>query len=162
MLIRGRNENSWFQFLSNENEELRCCIFHWSANECFPYQKWLTYAHLQYTPRTFITVRALSHFALVWFLSALYKSSPLHTHTNRRTLSDEDMRLLVYRSLRPQGKFNEVWSESHIFSFKTMHLKISSAKWRPFCLIFNVLSRKLNAKSPSIYNVSYTLFVDPA
>ena len=26
------------------------------------------------------------------------------------------------------------------FSFKKMHLKVSSAKWRPFCLGFNVLS----------------------
>ena len=28
---------------------------------------------------------------------------------------------------------------NHIFSFKKMHLKISAAKWRPFCLGLNVL-----------------------
>ena len=35
--------------------------------------------------------------------------------------------------------FNEIWSEIHTFSFKKMHLKLSSAKWRPFCLGLNVL-----------------------
>ena len=35
--------------------------------------------------------------------------------------------------------FSEVSSEIHIFSFKKMHLKISSAKWRSFCLGLNVL-----------------------
>ena len=36
--------------------------------------------------------------------------------------------------------FSEISSEIHAFSFKKMHLKMSSAKWRPFCLGFNVLS----------------------
>ena len=30
--------------------------------------------------------------------------------------------------------FNEISSEIHTFSFKKMHLEMSSAKWRPFCL----------------------------
>ena len=36
--------------------------------------------------------------------------------------------------------FNEILIEIHTFSFKKMHLKISSAKWRPFCLGLNMLS----------------------
>ena len=36
-------------------------------------------------------------------------------------------------------KFSEIFSEIHKFSFKKMHLKMSSAKWRPFCLGLNVL-----------------------
>ena len=35
--------------------------------------------------------------------------------------------------------FNEMLIEIHIFSVKKMHLKMSSAKWRPFCLGLNVL-----------------------
>ena len=35
--------------------------------------------------------------------------------------------------------FNEILSEIHTFSFKKMYFKISSAKWRPFCLGLNVL-----------------------
>ena len=35
--------------------------------------------------------------------------------------------------------FNEIWIRIHIFSFKEMVLKMSSAKCRPFCLGLNVL-----------------------
>ena len=35
--------------------------------------------------------------------------------------------------------FSEILSEIHTFSFKEMHFKTSSAKWRPFCLGLNVL-----------------------
>ena len=36
-------------------------------------------------------------------------------------------------------KFNEIFIEIHTFSSKKMHLKMSSAKWRPFCLGPNML-----------------------
>ena len=36
--------------------------------------------------------------------------------------------------------FNEILIDIHKFSFKKMHLKMSSAKWRPFCLGPNVLN----------------------
>ena len=36
--------------------------------------------------------------------------------------------------------FNESSIRIHTFSFKKMHLKMSSGKWRPFCLGLNVLS----------------------
>ena len=36
--------------------------------------------------------------------------------------------------------FIEILNEIHTFSFKKMHLKMSSAKWRQFCLGFNVFS----------------------
>ena len=35
--------------------------------------------------------------------------------------------------------FSEISSEIHAFSFKKMHLKVSSAKWRLFCLSLNEL-----------------------
>ena len=35
--------------------------------------------------------------------------------------------------------FSEMLIEIHTFSFKKMHLKMSSGKWRPFCLGLNVL-----------------------
>ena len=41
---------------------------------------------------------------------------------------------------RPLGtNFIEILIEIHIFSFKKMHFKCLSAKWRPFCLGLNVL-----------------------
>ena len=39
-------------------------------------------------------------------------------------------------------KLNEILVEIHTFSFKEMHLKMSSAKWRPFCLGLNVLNQQ--------------------
>ena len=35
--------------------------------------------------------------------------------------------------------FSEILIEIHIFSFKKMHLKMSSGKWRPFCLSLHEL-----------------------
>ena len=35
--------------------------------------------------------------------------------------------------------FSDILIEIHTFSFKKVHLKISSGKWRPFCLGLNVL-----------------------
>ena len=44
--------------------------------------------------------------------------------------------------IRPWGtNFSEILIEIHAFSFKKMHLKLSSAKWHPFCLDLNVLSQ---------------------
>ena len=45
--------------------------------------------------------------------------------------------------IRPLGtNFSEISIEIYIFSFKKMHLKMSSAKWRPLCLCPNVLMQK--------------------
>ena len=41
--------------------------------------------------------------------------------------------------IEPLGtNFNEILSEILVFSFKKIHLNVSSAKWRPFCLGLNV------------------------
>ena len=43
-------------------------------------------------------------------------------------------------SIGPLGtNFSEMLIEIHTFSFKKIHLKMSSGKWRPFCLGLNVL-----------------------
>ena len=42
--------------------------------------------------------------------------------------------------IRPLGtNFSEILFSKQTFSFKKMHLKMSSAKWRPFCLGLNEL-----------------------
>ena len=41
----------------------------------------------------------------------------------------------------PQGtNFSEMLVEIHTFSFKKIHFKMPSGKWRPFCLGLNVLT----------------------
>ena len=42
--------------------------------------------------------------------------------------------------------FSKVLIKIPIFSFKKMHLKVSSVKWRPFCLGLNVLMHKTYIK----------------
>ena len=37
--------------------------------------------------------------------------------------------------------FNEILIEIHTFSFKNIHLKVSSGKWGPFCIGLNVLTK---------------------
>ena len=37
--------------------------------------------------------------------------------------------------------FSEILIEIYTFSFRKMHLKMSSGKWRPFCLGLNVLRK---------------------
>ena len=39
--------------------------------------------------------------------------------------------------------FNEMLIKTPTFSFKKMHLKMLSAKWRPFCLSLNVLMKNM-------------------
>ena len=46
--------------------------------------------------------------------------------------------ILLIRTLGTN--FSEILSEIHSFSFKKMHLKMSSAKWRLFCLGLNELT----------------------
>ena len=46
--------------------------------------------------------------------------------------------ILLIRTLG--ANFSEIFTEILTFSFKKMHFKVSSAKWRPFCLGFNVLT----------------------
>ena len=36
--------------------------------------------------------------------------------------------------------FSEILRKIHTFSFKKIYLKMSSGKWRPFCLVLNVLT----------------------
>ena len=47
--------------------------------------------------------------------------------------------------------FSEIWIEIDTFTFKKMHLKMSSGKWRPFCLGLNVLTKtEVTVSYPSI------------
>ena len=50
--------------------------------------------------------------------------------------------------------FSEILVEILTFSFKKMSLKVSSAKWRPFCLGLNVLIPKDISVPPLVLHVS--------
>ena len=56
--------------------------------------------------------------------------------------------------------FNEIPTEIYIFSFKKMHLKMSSAKWRPFCIGLNVLIKAyMRHHHPVVNGVFWCFFV---
>ena len=56
--------------------------------------------------------------------------------------------------IEPLGtNFNEILIEFHTFSFKKMHLKLSSGKCRPSCLGLNVLTEKWR---PITFTHAYT------
>ena len=56
----------------------------------------------------------------------------------RQAITWTNVRLLL---IGPLGtNFSEMLIEIHTFSFKKIHLKMSSGKWRPFCLGPNVLN----------------------
>ena len=56
------------------------------------------------------------HKAIIWTNAEILLNGPLRTN------------------------FSEIFIEIHTFSFKKMHFKMSSGKWRPFCLGLNVLT----------------------
>ena len=48
-------------------------------------------------------------------------------------------------------KFSKILIGIHTFSFKKIHLKMSSVKWRPFCLGLNVLKQWIKILNPCIW-----------
>ena len=50
-----------------------------------------------------------------------------------------------------ETNLSEILIEILTFAFKKMRLKVSSAKWRPFCLGLNVLSSRLQNGSYAVY-----------
>ena len=57
--------------------------------------------------------------------------------TRRQAIIWTHAGILLIRRLRTN--FSEIFIEVYTFSFKKMHSKMSSGKWRPFCLGLNVL-----------------------
>ena len=59
--------------------------------------------------------------------------------------------------------FSEILIEIYAFSFKNRHLKMSSGKWRPFCLGLNVLigitTAKQNTTKPCAYFMAHYVLV---
>ena len=58
--------------------------------------------------------------------------------------------------------FSEILIEMHAFSFKKIHLKMSSAKWRPFCLVLNVLRDAVVFAHPPNINRHFQQWQFPA
>ena len=72
--------------------------------------------------------------------------SKLYHHCSDNGLSPGQCQAIIWTNpgillIGPLGtNLSEILVGIHIFSFKKMHLKMSSIKWRPFCLGLNVLN----------------------
>ena len=92
---------------------------------------------------SFITPFVLTHWGRVTHICV----SKLITIGSDNDLSPGRRQAIIWTNdgvllIRTSGtNFSELVSEIRAFSLKKMHLKMSSAKWRPFCLGLNVLIR---------------------
>ena len=85
---------------------------------------------------------SLYHFSLT------HRGRVTHICVSKLTIIGSDNGLSPIRSLGTN--FSEILSEVDTFSFTKLHLKVSSAKWRQFCLNLSALTR-----------INYGLLVTP-
>ena len=70
--------------------------------------------------------------------------------SRRQALVWTNAGILLIRTL--EAHFSEILSKINTFSLKKMHLKVPTAKWRPFCLGLNVL---MQSSSLTLIRVSH-------
>ena len=93
---------------------------------------------LKFTMRFFpVTCLALTHLPLVLYIYA--STNWINIGSDNGLLPGRRQSIIwtnaALLSIEPLGTiFSEILIEIHTFSFKRMHLKMSSGKWRPFCL----------------------------
>ena len=135
----------------------------------FDYGLW--YVNLNYVPAwqhiSHFQCFTTTHFLFIYGVDIFDKSLPwplthsgrvAHTCVGKLTIIGSDnglspgrrqaiiwtnTRIMLSRTLGTN--FSEIIREIHTFSFKKMHLKMSSGKWRPYCLGLNVLSSVIYA-----------------
>ena len=87
-------------------------------------------------------------------LTIIGSDNGLSPGRRRQAIIWTNAEILLIRHLGTNS--SEILIGIQTFSFKKMHLKMSSAKWRPFCLGLNVLIRD-GAKSPFICQKSFSM-----
>ena len=114
------------------------------------------YTSAQLTPYTFHILHPLlplTHWGRVTHISlcnlTIVGSDNGLSPGRRQAITWTNVEILL---IGPLGtNFSEMLIEIHTFSFKKIHLKISSGKWRPFCLGLS-LQREFHFKtSPDCY-----------
>ena len=139
-------------FKTEKTENISNCIFKYfcwmrkKLNQIAP--KFVLRGPIQ-NKSPFILVRTWCHFGHC----LTHWGRVTHTCVGKLTITGSDNGLLPGRRqaiiwtnagillIGPLGtNFNEILIAIETFSFKNMHLKISSAKWSSFCLSLNVLN----------------------
>ena len=135
----GENVSNWWYRFGNKSSCRRKLGF---GNEfdTWPYLADTARPHHRVIYPT-ITLAAIMPIHCMHFFSLLFKLSfnslqPSDAYMRQIIIWTNDRILLI----GPLGtNFSDILIEIHKFPFKKMHLKISSAKWRQFCLGLNVL-----------------------
>ena len=92
--------------------------------------------HQSYRPTAFLTHWGRVTHICVSKLTIIGSDNGL-SPGRRQAIIWTNARILLIRTLGTN--FSEILSKIPAFSFKKMHLKMSSAKWRQFCVGLNVL-----------------------
>ena len=88
---------------------------------------------------------------------------PSDAYGSNNGLSPERRQAITYTnagilSIGPLGtNFNEISIGIQTFSFKKMHFRMSSAKWRPFCLGLNVLMQCGHTPGQKGCNIAFSV-----
>ena len=136
---------------------------HWDEIYCVFYVTWSYYA-------TCISHQAKDWDSEVWERLLTHWGRVTHICVGNLTIIGSDNGLspcrrqaIIWTSagillIGPSGtNFREILIEIHTFSFKKMHLKVSSANWRPFCLGLNVLNLMIDSIIERDWEVSNPL-----
>ena len=129
----------WKCHLTSENE-LQVADKRHDALLCsLHYGCWWLLGHLQaqWWPNKDLTHWGLATHICVGKLTIIGSDNGL-SPGRRQAIIWTNVGILLIGPLRTD--FSEILIENQTFSFKKMHLKMLSAKWRPFCLGLNVLS----------------------
>ena len=152
MVIVGALVPIWYQCISNISrwhmlEEISTVILRCSPKllQQFHLSEWQPYHHLKCCSLSI-------SYLLIHQVTLTHRGRVTHICIGKLTIIGSDNGLLPGRRqaiiwtnagillFGPLGSnFSEILIENDTFSFKKMHLKLSSAKWRPFCLGLNVL-----------------------
>ena len=116
-----------------------CSVSKWEVHHTYKCADWCMTNHVQDLILSCMFLRSFSHWGRV-----------THIYISKLTIIDSDDGFSLGRRqaiilintrilfILTQGtNFGEILSGIHSFSFKKMHLKMSSTKWRLFCLGLN-------------------------
>ena len=133
------------QFSELGGGDSECVMTQFVVTANLPYIVYITFVTNETTGPTGRTMGALTHWGRVTHI-CVGKMTIIGSDNG---LSPERRQAIILTNagillIGPLGTdFSEILIAIETFSFKKMHLKISSAKWRPFCLGLNVLTDKL-------------------
>ena len=138
--------NKWQTIIWNQDELVHCYMYNHDNTLCATGPR-----HVKISPRLspiwsqgqwMWVIRTLTHWGLVTHI-CVNKVTTIDADNGlspgqRQTIIWANAEILL---IGPLGtNFSEILVKIQTFSFRKMHLKMSSGKWRPFCLGLNVLS----------------------